>query len=267
MIRKYGLAADNVVDAWIVDVNGKILDRESMGEDLFWAIRGGGGASFGIVVAWKVNLVDVPEKVSVFSLSKTLDQGASDLFNKWQYKGHKLSEDLFIRIRISFLSIPNLKETMELKFGTKFPPFLLVILIVLCSSAYSKLMDDKFLKCLSQDSPPNATQSEFSTPTTPKPIAIITPLTYFHVQSTVLCSKSFGYRIWIRSGGHDNAGLSYTSYDQTPFVVLDLKELRKITIHSSEKTAWVESGATVGELYYWVSQESRDLGFPAGICP
>ncbi|KAF3498964.1 hypothetical protein DY000_02057869 [Brassica cretica] len=39
MIRKYGLSVDYVTDTEIVDVNGRVLDRKGMGEDLFWAIQ------------------------------------------------------------------------------------------------------------------------------------------------------------------------------------------------------------------------------------
>ncbi|XP_057462421.1 tetrahydroberberine oxidase-like [Actinidia eriantha] len=100
MLRKYGLAADNVIDAKLIDVNGNILDRKSMGEDLFWAIRGGGGASFGVILAWKVHLVVVPSIVTVFTINRTLEQNATELIHKWESIAHKFPQELFIRVLI-----------------------------------------------------------------------------------------------------------------------------------------------------------------------
>jgi FAD/FMN-containing dehydrogenase len=59
LMGKHGLSCDNVVSADIVNAEGDhVLASATQNEDLFWAIRGGGG-NFGIVTALEFQLHDL----------------------------------------------------------------------------------------------------------------------------------------------------------------------------------------------------------------
>ncbi|XP_056688991.1 berberine bridge enzyme-like D-1 [Spinacia oleracea] len=99
--RKYGLAADNVMDVLLVGPTGQVLDRASMGEDVFWAVRGVGGGSFGIVYAWKIKLLKVPPKVTAFQVSRNGHvDSISQLVHNWQEVGPYLHDDFYLSISI-----------------------------------------------------------------------------------------------------------------------------------------------------------------------
>ncbi|KAH1048764.1 hypothetical protein J1N35_039548 [Gossypium stocksii] len=97
-------------------VNGRILNRKSMGEDVFWAIRGGGTTSFGIILSWRIKLVRVPPRVTVFTVQRTLEQGATELAYRWQQVAPKLPKDLFIRLQPVPINNGGNNKTVRVSF-------------------------------------------------------------------------------------------------------------------------------------------------------
>ncbi|KAF7096709.1 hypothetical protein CFC21_098614 [Triticum aestivum] len=161
---------------------------------------------------------------------------------------------------------------------------LLFSLLSCYASVPSLASSDGFIQCLSAAIPRQLlyTQSspsftsvlvssirnpKFSTPGTVRLLCIVTPTNASHVQAAVVCGRRNDVRIRVRSGGHDYEGLSYRSARPEVFAVVDLANLRSVRVDQKAATAWVDSGATLGGLYYAVSKASSQLAFPAGLCP
>ena len=165
---------------------------------------------------------------------------------------------------------------------------LIIVLLLSFSLANSASLQESFVQCLNLNSdrtfpfyssiytPSNpsftsildssAQNLRLLVPSAPKPEFIFTPSRDSHVQAAVICSKKLGIHIRVRSGGHDYEGISYVSEIETPFIVVDLVKLRGINVDVKSNTAWVQAGATTGEVYYRIYEKSSVHGFPAGLC-
>ncbi|UNI19290.1 hypothetical protein JDV02_005483 [Purpureocillium takamizusanense] len=59
---RYGMAADSVLEMLVVTPGGKIVAiNEDQNRDLFWAMRGGGGSTFGVVVSVTLRTFPTPQ--------------------------------------------------------------------------------------------------------------------------------------------------------------------------------------------------------------
>lgn len=60
--KRYGTAASSLLEAEVVTADGKIRTVNAVSDpDLFWALKGGGGGTFGVITKIKLRLHDLPE--------------------------------------------------------------------------------------------------------------------------------------------------------------------------------------------------------------
>ena len=84
LARAWGLSCDNLTAAEVVTADGRVRrcdpDRDG---DLFWACRGGGGGSFGVVTSFTFRTRPAPE-ISAFYLRWPLS-AAAEVVAAWQW--------------------------------------------------------------------------------------------------------------------------------------------------------------------------------------
>ncbi|ORX94858.1 FAD-binding domain-containing protein, partial [Basidiobolus meristosporus CBS 931.73] len=83
--RRFGIGADHILSATVVNSKGEIVEVNDKAEpDLFWALKGGGGGTFGLVLSYSLKLVKTPEN-SMFHITWTLLDAVDVImrFQKW----------------------------------------------------------------------------------------------------------------------------------------------------------------------------------------
>jgi FAD/FMN-containing dehydrogenase len=92
MVRRHGLAVDNVVAARVVTADGRLLTASpDENPDLFWALRGGGG-NFGVVV--DLDFVAQPVGAVHFGTAVYRPDDPADLLARWRDAMRAAPEEL-----------------------------------------------------------------------------------------------------------------------------------------------------------------------------
>ncbi|MBS0382954.1 MAG: FAD-binding oxidoreductase [Proteobacteria bacterium] len=68
--KRFGTAAGNVLEAEVVTADGKIRVVNACNDpDLFWALKGGGGGSFGVITRLTLRTCELPDFFGVFNVT------------------------------------------------------------------------------------------------------------------------------------------------------------------------------------------------------
>jgi hypothetical protein len=84
--RKYGTGGAGLLEAEVVTADGRVLIANAyQNEDLFWALRGGGGGTFGAVTKMTLRVHDLPSTLGQLEgvLSARTDQAFKDLIEQF----------------------------------------------------------------------------------------------------------------------------------------------------------------------------------------
>ena len=79
--KRYGTAAGSMLEAEVVTADGRLLRaNEFQHPDLFWALRGGGGGTFGVVSRMTLRTHEMPRTIG--GLNGTIQATSDDAFRE-----------------------------------------------------------------------------------------------------------------------------------------------------------------------------------------
>jgi FAD binding domain-containing protein/berberine-like enzyme len=102
LARKYGLACDSLMSLEIVDAGGRVLTADTGDNaDLFWACRGAGGGSFGVVTRFAFRCQEV-RRAAVFGVGWQLAPNrARAVMKAWQSWAPNAPDEITTILRVS----------------------------------------------------------------------------------------------------------------------------------------------------------------------
>ncbi|GAB4818734.1 hypothetical protein N2152v2_005780 [Parachlorella kessleri] len=86
LTRSYGFACDHILALKMVSATGEVVVADdTQNQDLLWAACGSGGGSLGVTVEYTVQLVDVPQNVTVWSAFASMNDAAAiaEYYQSW----------------------------------------------------------------------------------------------------------------------------------------------------------------------------------------
>jgi FAD/FMN-containing dehydrogenase len=108
--KHYGLAAGSLLEAEVVTADGKIrIANACTNPDLFWALKGGGGGTFGVVSRLTLRLHDLPEFFGVadFAIKASSDDAYRRLIREFVsfYQEHLFNHHWGEQVHVSSANV------------------------------------------------------------------------------------------------------------------------------------------------------------------
>ncbi|KAG0568970.1 hypothetical protein KC19_6G056200 [Ceratodon purpureus] len=110
--RKFGLVADNILEAQVVLANGTVVTaNKSKNPDLYFALRGAGANSFGIVTQFKFQVHDVSFPVTHFKYTWTTKSQQFQNFKAFQTWGVNVPAEISASFYLDPFGNSNIEGT------------------------------------------------------------------------------------------------------------------------------------------------------------